>query len=126
MIKKFWNFIMNNRFLINLIPQRFRLFLRRHWSFLVYDKYMWEKSDPYKDVEIISTYKPKVSYKIGIIKDYAHYHHHYIAACREMGVPYQIIDISKNNWIEEIKNCSCDAFLVWPSVHLTVWKQMFD
>ena len=126
MIKKFGYFIINNRFLINLIPQRFRLFLRRHWSFLEYDKYMWERTDPYKDVELISTYKSKVPYKIGIIKDYAHYHHNYIAACREMGVPYQIIDISKNNWIKEIKNCGCDAFLVWPSIHLTVWKQMFD
>ncbi len=54
MIKKLWDLIMNNRFLVNLIPQRFRLFLRRHWSFLEYDKDIWEKSDPYRDVELIS------------------------------------------------------------------------
>ena len=51
-----------------------------------------------------------------------------MAACRDLRVAYRILDmdISGPDWIETVQNSGCDAFLVWPSVQLSVWEQMYD
>jgi len=41
-------------------------------------------------------------------------------------VAYELVDISGPDWIEVVKASACDAFLVWPSVQLSIWKQMYD
>jgi len=107
-----------------LLPEAVKNFLRRHFSFLEYDKLLWLQEG--RDFPFESDYRSKIPLKLGIIKDYAYYHTNYIIACRELNVCYKVIDIFKNNWIEEVTNSNCDAFLVWPSVNLTIWKQLFD
>ena len=54
------------------------------------------------------------------------YHKNYIAACRELGISYKVLDISGPDWINIIKKADCDAFLVWPSAGSTKWKDMYD
>ena len=64
--------------------------------------------------------------RLGIIKEFTRIHSYYIGACRELGVPYCVVDISGPDWIEQIERSGCDAFLVRPSGQITVWKQMYD
>lgn len=89
-----------------------------------YDIYLSKTADPFANEppEWIGNPGPL----IGITKEYTHYHQHYIKACREMGISYQLIDISRNDWVSTLENSQCDAYLVWPSSTLSIWKEMFD
>jgi len=78
----------------------------------------------YKNNRIISGEKTGIT--LGIIKEFRNRHQYYIDACKEMGTPYEVIDISVTDWIEIIRKSKCDGFLVRPSAKLTIWKQMYD
>lgn len=86
----------------------------------------WRAMDCYADAEEVSTYQAKVDVRLGIVREFAHEHKYYVGACRDMGVPYKILDLSKSDWVDIIQKSDCDAFLVRPSCELSVWKQMFD
>jgi len=64
--------------------------------------------------------------KLGIIRDVAYKHGHYEAACRELGVPYELVDITGSDWTGQIEGCDCRAFLVWPVNLNSVRKRMYD
>lgn len=102
-----------------------RRLVRNYVPATEYDLYLAQQADPYSNEEdtwLVSGSK----YKLGIIKEFAHYHKYYICACRELGISYQLLDLSKNDWINIVQQSNCDAFLVWPSASLSVWKAMFD
>lgn len=115
-----------NRWIVKLFPMKFKYFLRDHFSFLEYDLVIWNQQNLPEDISIITTSESKYPFKIGIVKEFACNHQYYVKACNELKVSYEIIDISKNDWIKHIKDCRCDAFLVWPSANLSVWKEMFE
>ena len=119
-------YLANSRSLKRMIPKNLKYFGRRFLPLHSYDPQKWLAEDPYADAEEISTYAPKVDVTLGIIREFTRIHSFYIGACRELGVPYKVIDISGPDWIERIENSGCDAFLVRPSGQVTVWKQMFD
>jgi hypothetical protein len=103
--------------------------LARHWFPLEYDAYnrhKWRAMDPYARVGEASTYPAKVPVNLGIVAEFAHGHRYYIGACREMGVPYKVLDLSGPGWVDIVRTCGCDAFLVCPSCELSVWKRMYD
>jgi len=87
---------------------------------------LWDIHDQYADAEEVSTYPPKVDVTLGIVKEFAHAHRWYVGACRDLGVPYKLLDISGPDWVDVVRNSGCDAFLVRPSAHFTIWKQMYD
>ncbi|MBP8302516.1 MAG: hypothetical protein KBE04_00140 [Phycisphaerae bacterium] len=91
-----------------------------------YDPAKWLAEDPYADAEERSTYPARVDLRLGIIKEFTRLHSLYIGACRDLGVPYCVVDLSGPDWMEQIERSGCDAFLVRPSGQITVWKQMFD
>src|SRR6185369_1816874 len=45
---------------------------------------------------------------------------------RDLAVPYCTIDVERHDWIEQVRNSGCQAFLAWPTAFLSVWKQMYD
>ncbi len=106
--------------------QRVRRFIQRFLSLDEYDRENWLTSDTYADAEEVSSYPGKVDVRLGIVKEFTRLHRHYTGACRELGVPYKVVDISGPDWIDVIENSGCDAFLVRPSGEITVWKQMYD
>ena len=110
----------------NLIPQGLRALIQKHVAVLNLRTASWIAKDPYANEPPVSSYKSKYPYTLGIIKEFWHVHWPYIAACKEMGVAYKLIDISGPDWIDVINDSACDAFLVSPSVELSIWKQMFD
>lgn len=98
-----------------------RLFLGKSYLQMV-----CEAENPFLDCETVSTYPASVDVTLGIIREFLHTHKYYIGACRTMGVPYKLVDISGPDWQDVIANCQCDAFLVRPSARSPVWKQMCD
>ena len=109
-----------------LIPKRLKYLGRRLLPLESYDPQRWLAEDPYADVEEVSTYPGKVDVTLGILKEFTRIHSFYIGACRELGVPYKVIGISGPDWLKQVRESGCEAFLVRPSGQITVWKQMFD
>ncbi|HPJ70684.1 MAG TPA: hypothetical protein PLF44_07375 [Candidatus Mcinerneyibacteriales bacterium] len=63
---------------------------------------------------------------LGILKEPDGLHESYIQACESLKVPYRIIDIISDDWIERLEECPCSAFLCRPTARRMVYKQMFD
>lgn len=103
------------------------IMLRSHWFFRIRLN-KWKKSNAFIDCSdswIPENFDGKYP-KIGIIKDFAGQHWPYISACREKGVPYELIDISAANWLDVLKQSECLGFLVRPSAQYRPWKEMYD
>lgn len=110
----------------NLLPDELRRLIQKHVNVMEIRKASWVSKDPYANDPPVSSYESKYPYVLGIIKEFWHGHWHYIAACRDLGVAYKVLDISGPDWEDVIKNAGCDAFLVQPSVQFSIWKQMYD
>lgn len=86
----------------------------------------WIAKDPYANGPDESDYEPICSSRLGILKEIWHLHWPYIQACRDMKVAYRVIDLARPDWMEQVRDSDCCAFLIWPSVQSSVWKQMCD
>jgi len=93
---------------------------------VLYQQKLAEQNNIYSNELKYSFYQGSSHYMLGIIKEFTHFHRHYIAACREMDISYKVLDISGSDWIRVITNSGCDAFLVWPSALTKTWRLMFD
>ena len=81
----------------------------------------------YEDIIANATENPpQTSAKIGIITDPMYRYGYYEAACMELGVPYELVDITGADWMERVEAADCDAFVVWPSPVNSVVKRMYD
>ncbi len=69
---------------------------------------------------------PVTSVRLGIVTDPMYRFGNYEAACLEMGVPYEYVDISAPDWVQRVRDCGCEGFLVWPSSLDSVSKKLFD
>jgi len=79
--------------------------------------------------EVIANARPaplQTDVTLGIIKDFMLKYGKYEAACLELGVPYKLVSITSPDWIEQIEQSGCEAFLVWPSHINSVSKTLFD
>ncbi|MDA3873884.1 MAG: hypothetical protein PF795_07975 [Kiritimatiellae bacterium] len=65
-------------------------------------------------------------YRLGIVAEPFHHHWPYIAACRELGVSYRLLDLRDDDWKEQITVSGCDAFLVWPCMGRKHLRETFD
>ena len=107
-------------------PKWFRRFGRLFVPHEAYMRQLWRLNDPYADAEEVSTCPARVDGRLGILTEITHSHKNYIGACRDLGVPYRLLDISAPDWVRVIRESDCAGFLVHPPSHLTIWKQMFD
>ncbi len=82
-------------------------------------------SGSYRSIEPVLPLRNKSQYVLGIIEEFDNNHLPYIAACEDLGVRYKTLDISGSNWIQVVRDRGCDAFLVWPSFNVSIWKRMF-
>jgi hypothetical protein len=72
--------------------------------------------------------QPEAAYSVtlGIVEEFSNFHVHFVDACRELGVPYRLVDISGPDWIDIVRNSGCDAFLVRPPCLVKLWKDRYD
>jgi hypothetical protein len=88
-----------------------------------YDLFRSEQRNPFAG-ELERHYQNSEN-TLGIVKDLLHNHKYYIKACQELGISYQVVDISSTDWINTLNELKCDAYLLWPSVRLSIWRDMF-
>ncbi len=60
-----------------------------------------------------------VQYRMCIVKDRAYFYVYNVLACRDLGVPYETLDLLADDWAERIGAIGCSAFLVWPTFFLS-------
>lgn len=108
-----------------VLPATLRQLARRYVPMTEREIERREAADPFaRELPIFDV--PASRFRLGILREFFHYHKHYVAACRELGVSYRLLDLSANDWMERIQQAECDAFLVWPSVGIRAWREMFD
>lgn len=115
-----------NRHLYSLLPPFIKGFGRKWLKAYKYDHDIWASQNEFvgTDEEWAADFGSE--HVVGILWDFAHSHVHYLRACREEKISYKVLDYTRHDWIERIKNCGLDYFLVWPSVYNSVWKNMSD
>lgn len=69
---------------------------------------------------------PDSKLKIGITKEGWHLHSHYIQACYDLHISYEVIDMFSKDWYEQILKSHIDFLVGRPSVQYGPWKEMFD
>ncbi len=110
----------------NVAPKWLAAFVLQHSNLLHVRKAIWMASIPYTSMPLASSYDSAYPYTIGIVKEFCHMHLAYVAACRDLGVCYKVVDISGPDWLEQVAESDCDAFLAHPSGLTSVWKRMYD
>lgn len=58
-------------------------------------------------------------FRLGIVWNRAQFHTNYVAACRELGVPFRVIDLYAGDWLRRTRESGCDAFVAWPDATST-------
>ena len=64
--------------------------------------------------------------RLGIVKDVMMRHSYYEAACLELGVPYDLVDITGPDWVDAVRRTDCAAYLVRPYVLTSSGKRLYD
>lgn len=62
--------------------------------------------------------------RLGIVANRASFHCHFIAACREMGIPFRVVELSGPNWLENLRAADCGLLMAWPDATLRPWARM--
>lgn len=86
----------------------------------------WLAMDPYRDEPDEWNAPGSMLEPVGILKEFWGLHWHYVAACRELGVSYRLIDISGPDWLSCVQAGGCSRLIARPSVQRSQWKQMYD
>ncbi|MBK1674785.1 MULTISPECIES: ATP-grasp domain-containing protein [Ectothiorhodospira] len=108
-----------------LVPASLGAWMRRYVPMLERDRLRRLRANPFVD-EPRHYDVPGCRVRLGILEEVFQYHKHYIAACREMGISYRLLDISRNDWLDAIGHAGCDAFLAWPSANTQAWRDAYD
>lgn len=64
--------------------------------------------------------------KVCIVKDIMMRHSYYEAACIELGIEYETLDVSSNDWIDHISDNKYEIFFVRPFVLSSYGKKYYD
>jgi len=112
------------RSLAPVIPKGLKDAVRARLSLQDYDYAQEREANPYRDMLTASF--DGSPYKLAIIEDMTQDHQHYVAACREKGVSYEVVDLLSDTWVKRLREGGFSAVLVWPSCASTTAKNAFD
>ena len=109
------------------VPRRARQALQRVVSFQAQKLEYFERRDPLARVVEGEDNGLGFDFRVGIVKNRAFRHTHYVAACQELRVPFRVIDLTTADWWRIVRSSGCHAFLAWPDAFSTpVAKLMKD
>jgi glutathione synthase/RimK-type ligase-like ATP-grasp enzyme len=57
--------------------------------------------------------------RFGIVRNSAQYHKHFVQACIEESVPFRVLDLYREDWLQKVRDAGCQVLLVWPDATRT-------
>lgn len=106
------------------VPRRLRYALQRVVPLTKLKLRHAERSNPLASVASSDENTFGAPTRVGIVRNAAQYHKHYVKACLEMGVPFRVLDLSGPDWVDRVGQSACGVFLIWPDAHLASWNVM--
>lgn len=122
---RLWRHVARAQKLRSYIPLSIKRIGSR-WLPESYFRELWASNNPCENEPEVSTYPARHNVTFGILKSFSALHAPIIGACKEMGIPYRLVDFSTGDWLDRVKDCPCDAFLVRPCCFTPAWKQLCD
>jgi len=101
------------------VPRPVRQALQRFVSLQGQKLRYFERRDPLAGVLEGDDNGLEFPFRVGIVKNRAYRHTHYVAACRELRVPFRVVDVTVPDWWYEVRAAGCDAYLAWPDATST-------
>ena len=109
----------------NRVPQPLRHAAQR-WLPLGALKQRWrEAREPLAAIRSCDENRVGLEQPVGILANRAQYHCLYMRACLEMGVPFRVLDLGADDWLQQVQRSGCTRILVWPDATLSPWAQLF-
>lgn len=102
-----------------ILPRRIRYFVQRFFSMSEMKARWFADRNPLSDILESDDNDYDSPVRVGIVFNRAHFHRHFVAACREMGVPFRVLDISEAEWHERVRESGCGLLMAWPDATLT-------
>ncbi len=79
----------------------------------------FERRNPLAEVSSGNDSRVDVPVRVGIFRNRAQFHTVFIAACQEIGVPFRVIDLYGDDWLERTREADCDIHVAWPDATST-------
>lgn len=98
--------------------------LRNYFDFSERDKQRRLFANPVGSIK--SERYQNSKFLLGIVYEPYQYHQHFIKACIEQQISFDVINLHSTNWFEEIRSGSYDGLLVWPNGTSEYLKMAYD
>lgn len=115
----------NRGVVASVVPKPVRQFAHRISGGIRSDAGLW-RAEYEKVLNSAKRVPRKHDLKIGVIRDIMLKHSYYEAACLELGVPYEALDILESDWMQRVAGSGCDAFVARPYVLDRIGKSAYD
>ena len=112
-----------------LVPAALKTALKRHVPFAEYRSEQLRREAERRlgsSIPMASDYDSEIPVKLGILFDSSYTFNFNVAACRDLGLRYEVIDLSASNWIERVQHSGCEGFLAAPSTLRKVWHRIYE
>jgi hypothetical protein len=106
------------------VPRRVRRLIQRHVSMSDIKQRYFARRDPLAETLEGDGEAGGLGVRIGIIKSRVQRHTHYVRACKEMGLPFRVIDIAVHDWHRRVLDSGCEMFFSWPDASLSPYARM--
>lgn len=77
-------------------------------------------------VPIESDYDSPYGVHVGIFLDSSYTFAFHVAACRDLGVRFKVIDLLASDWCRRVIEAGCDAFLASPPTLRSLWRRAYE
>jgi hypothetical protein len=126
-LRKGAEILRSNPWIKKYIYDPFRGAIRKRWLTIEYMLYYAERNKKTQSmVPSVSNYQSPYIFKIGVLRDPFFNHEPYCVSCSDLQVKYKTIDIFASDWVEQVNESGCDAFVAWPSESIQEWKRLCD
>ena len=111
--------------LLGLLPRRLKLWTRARLDFEAIHQAEWRASYD-KVIERAQVAEAVTTSRACIVRDWMLRHAYYEAACRELGVPYEVLDLTTPDWLEKIARADFAVYFVRPFVLSPLGRALYE
>ena len=111
--------------LLGLLPKRLKLWARARLDFEAIHQAEWRASYD-KIMERAQVADAVTTSRVCIVRDWMLRHAYYEAACRELGVPYEVLDLTTPDWLEKIARTDFSVYFVRPFVLSPLGRALYE